>query len=87
MCSIFSDSTHVKRATSTTFLLGKMNEKVLPKCHEISYIKDIKVEVSLSHAHRELYKVDLNIQTCCSADLASCLSAANAGLEGEKRNL
>lgn len=62
MCSIYSDSTCVKGANSTTFLTGKMNEKVLPKCHEMSYIKDIKVEVSLSHAHRELHKVNLNIQ-------------------------
>lgn len=62
MCSIYSDSTCVKGANSTTFLTGKMNAKVLPKCHEMSYIKDIKVEVSLSHAHRELHKVNLNIQ-------------------------
>jgi len=49
--SISSDSSRVKGAISTTFLTEKINEKLLPKCQEISYTKDIKVEVSHSHTH------------------------------------
>lgn len=65
-----------------------MNEKVLAKCNEISYIEDTKLEVSQSpHTHTHIYiKWSLEFANPSALQILSDVCVANVGLE-DKKNL